>query len=46
MVATEYGVASLRGLGLRQRIRALAAIAAPQHRDDLMAQARGQWGDL
>lgn len=45
VVATEFGVAHLRGLGLRQRIRALVAIAAPQHRDRLLAEARTVWGE-
>ncbi|HSV81770.1 MAG TPA: acetyl-CoA hydrolase/transferase C-terminal domain-containing protein [Ramlibacter sp.] len=35
VIATEFGVARLRGLGLRQRARALIAIAAPQHRETL-----------
>jgi acyl-CoA hydrolase len=34
-VATEHGVASLRGLGLDDRARALIAIAAPEHRESL-----------
>ena len=36
-VATEYGVADLRGKGLRERARALAAIAHPSFRDTLNA---------
>ncbi|MET4577461.1 acetyl-CoA hydrolase/transferase family protein [Ottowia thiooxydans] len=44
IVATEYGIARLRGRTIRERIRALAAIAAPQHRDVLIAQARETWG--
>jgi acyl-CoA hydrolase len=40
VVATEHGIARLRGLGLRERIHALTAIAAPEHRDALRAQAR------
>lgn len=35
MVATEYGVASLRGLSLEQRAMALIGIAAPQFRATL-----------
>lgn len=45
VVATEFGVAHLRGKGLRQRIRALVAIAAPQHRDGLLAEAIQVWGE-
>ncbi len=35
MVATEYGVAKLRGLSLEQRAMQLIRIAAPQFRDQL-----------
>jgi len=35
LVVTEFGVARLRGLDLAQRARALTAIAAPEHREDL-----------
>lgn len=45
VVATEFGVAHLRGLGLRERVRALVAIAAPQHRETLLAQAKNLWGN-
>ncbi len=34
-VVTEYGVAHLRGCSLRERARRMAAIAAPQFRDQL-----------
>jgi len=34
-VVTEYGVAHLRGCSLRQRAERLAAIAAPEFRDQL-----------
>ncbi|MDR2155131.1 MAG: acetyl-CoA hydrolase [Burkholderiaceae bacterium] len=40
LVVTEHGVAQLRGRGLRERVHALVAIAAPEHRDALMSQAR------
>lgn len=40
IVATEYGVARLKGLPLKARGRALAAIAAPAFRDELLAAAR------
>ena len=39
-VATEWGVARLRGLTNSERARALIAIAHPKFRDDLMRQAR------
>jgi acyl-CoA hydrolase len=34
-IVTEYGVASLRGATLAQRAHRLAAIAAPEHREEL-----------
>jgi acyl-CoA hydrolase len=34
-VVTEYGVAQLRGCGLRERVRRMIAIAAPEFRDQL-----------
>ena len=34
-VVTEYGVADLAGLGLRERAEALIAVAAPRFRDEL-----------
>ncbi len=39
-VVTEHGVAELRGRTVEQRARALIAIAAPHHREDLARQAR------
>lgn len=39
-VVTEWGVAELRGRSLRQRAEALIAIAHPDHRDRLRAEAR------
>ncbi len=45
LVATEHGVAQLRGRSLRQRIRALVGIAPPEHRERLLAEARQQWGE-
>jgi acyl-CoA hydrolase len=41
-VITEHGIAELRGRTVRERARALAAIAHPDHRDDLLASAE-QW---
>ena len=44
-VVTEHGVAELRGRTIRERTRALIAIADPQFRDELEASARtlGWW---
>ena len=39
-VVTEWGIASLRGRPLAERARALIAIAHPDHRDALEAEAR------
>jgi acyl-CoA hydrolase len=46
LIATEYGVAQLRGRTLRERARAMIAIAAPEHRDELLRQARMTWREL
>jgi len=45
-VVTEWGVAALRGRSIAERARALVAIAHPDHRDGLEAEARqaGIWG--
>ncbi len=45
-VVTEFGVAKLRGRSIAERARALVAIAHPDHRDGLEAEARaaGVWG--
>lgn len=37
-VITEYGVADLRGKTVRERANSLIEIAAPEHRDTLLAQ--------
>jgi len=39
-VVTEYGVADLYGKTLRQRAEALAAIAHPEHREDMLRAYR------
>jgi len=39
-VVTEYGVASLNGKSIRERVHALVQIAAPQFRDELEFYAR------
>ena len=39
-VVTEYGVAELRGRSIRERTKALIAIAHPDHRDALGREAR------
>jgi acyl-CoA hydrolase len=38
-IVTEWGVAELRGCGLRERARRMVAIAAPEHREDLSRAA-------
>jgi acyl-CoA hydrolase len=40
VIVTEYGVAELEGGTVRERGEALAAIAHPQFRDELLAAAR------
>lgn len=40
-VVTEHGVAELRGRSLRERARALIAVAAPEHREALERAAHG-----
>ncbi|MBS1271126.1 MAG: Butanoate coenzyme A-transferase [Candidatus Marinimicrobia bacterium] len=39
-VVTEYGVANLHGRTIRERVKALVEIAAPQFRDELTARAK------
>jgi acyl-CoA hydrolase len=46
VIATEHGTARLRGLSLRERIRAMVGIAAPEHRDALLREARETWGEI
>ncbi len=41
LVATEFGVAELRGRTLGERAEALAAVADPRFRDELLAATRG-----
>ena len=38
-VATEYGVVRLSGLSLRERAQAMASIAHPDFRDELLRYA-------
>jgi acyl-CoA hydrolase len=45
-VVTEHGVARLRGLSLRERMHALIRIAAPEHRETLLAAARQLWKEV
>ncbi|RJR48380.1 MAG: GNAT family N-acetyltransferase [Desulfobacteraceae bacterium] len=42
MVATEYGVANLRGRTLRERAQALIDIAHPDFRSELVSKARAE----
>jgi acyl-CoA hydrolase len=46
VVATEHGIARLRGRSLRQRAQALVAIAPPEHREQLERDAHALWGPL
>lgn len=39
VVVTEYGVADLRGLTVKERAHALIAIAHPQFRDEIFVAA-------
>ena len=39
-VVTEYGIATLKGKSIRQRIEELVAIAHPDFRSELRAEAR------
>jgi acyl-CoA hydrolase len=39
-IVTEWGVAELRGRSIRERARALIAVAHPDHRDRLQSEAR------
>ena len=41
IIATEHGAVRLRGLGLRQRMKAMVELAAPQHREALSRAAHG-----
>jgi 4-hydroxybutyrate CoA-transferase len=43
-VVTEYGVAHLRGRGLRERARALVGIAHPDFRDQILEDAAKLYG--
>ncbi|MDF5581150.1 acetyl-CoA hydrolase/transferase C-terminal domain-containing protein [Vibrio parahaemolyticus] len=38
-VVTEYGIASLRGTSIRERVKALINIAQPDFREELQRQA-------
>jgi 4-hydroxybutyrate CoA-transferase len=41
-IVTEYGAANLRGKSIHERAKALIAIAHPNFRESLTAQARAQ----
>ena len=43
-VVTEYGAVNLHGMNLRQRAKALIAIAHPEHREALDMAARERYG--
>lgn len=40
VIVTEYGIADLRGLSLRERVRRMIGIAHPEEREQLQLQAR------
>jgi acyl-CoA hydrolase len=44
VVATEHGLARLKGRTISERIRAMVAVAAPEHRERLLREAREVWG--
>ena len=44
VVATEHGAVRLRGVALRDRVRAMIELAAPQHRELLAREARELYG--
>lgn len=46
VIATEHGAVRLRGLSIRERVRAMVSIAAPEHREALMRDARETWKDI
>lgn len=46
LIATEHGVAQLKGRGIRERIKAMVSIAAPEHREALLHEARQTWSNL
>lgn len=46
LIATEHGVAQLKGLGIRERVMAMVTIAAPEHREALLREARQTWSRL
>ncbi|MSZ55094.1 MAG: 4-hydroxybutyrate CoA-transferase, partial [Actinobacteria bacterium] len=39
VIITEFGIAELEGRTIRERARAMASIAHPQFRDELLANA-------
>ena len=43
-VATEYGVANLAGLSMRERAQAMISIAHPAFHGELEQYARETWG--
>ncbi len=44
VIATEHGAVRLRGLPLRQRVKAMVSIAAPEHRESLLKEAQALHG--
>lgn len=46
VITTEHGAVRLRGLGVRERVRAMVSIAPPEHREALIRDARETWADI
>lgn len=46
VIATEHGAVRLRGKSLRERVKAMVSIAAPEHRERLLREARETWGEI
>ena len=44
VVATEHGAVRLRGLTMKERVKAMIGLAAPQHREALERAAREEYG--
>jgi acyl-CoA hydrolase len=43
-VVTEYGIARLKGKSIRERASELIAVAHPDFRNELRAEAKKMWG--
>jgi 4-hydroxybutyrate CoA-transferase len=43
-IVTEHGIARLMGRSVRERVQQMIQIAAPEHRDELQAEAARLYG--